>query len=140
MGKNPRIFFGGSVILDASALVAILIKEPAAELLMSKLAAAESIGIGAPTLAEAGVVLQAKLRRDPQGMLARFLQEFEAAIIPFGEDHWREAVKAYRLYGKGVHPAGLNFGDCLSYAVAKLSGEELLFTGNDFQQTDLRCL
>ena len=115
------------MILDASALVAILIQEPAANDLVEKLAAAEAVGIGAPTLAEAGIVLQAKLGRDPRGILARFLQEFEVSTVPFGEDHWREAINAYRLYGKGSHPAGLNFGDCMSYAVAKLSGEALLY-------------
>ena len=125
------------MILDASALVAILIEEPGADAILSRLAAAESIGIGTPTLAEAGIVLQSKLGRDPRGMLARFLQEFRIVTIPFGEDHWSEAVEAYARYGKGAHPAGLNFGDCMSYAVASLAGEPLLFTGDDFLQTDL---
>jgi ribonuclease VapC len=125
------------VIIDASALVAILIEEQGANELLAKLAAAETLGIGAPTLAEAGIVLQAKLHRDPRGILGRFLQEFEVVVIPFGEDHWSEAVRAYATYGKGSHPAGLNFGDCMSYAVARLAGEALLFTGDDFRQTDI---
>lgn len=57
--------------------------------------------------------------------------------MPFGEIHWREAVDAYRLFGEGRHPARLNFGDCLTYAVASLAGEPLLFTGVDFGLTDV---
>ena len=57
--------------------------------------------------------------------------------VPFGELHWREAVDAYRRYGKGRHPAALNFGDCMTYAVASLAGEPLLFIGEDFSLTDL---
>lgn len=59
--------------------------------------------------------------------------------MPFGEAHWREAVEAYRRFGKGRHPAGLNFGDCLTYATAKLAGEPLLFVGEDFPATDLEA-
>jgi len=125
------------MILDTSAVLALLLKEPGYELIFKKLAAAGTAGIGAPTLAETGIVLRARLGKDPGGILARFLGEFSIQTVPFGEQHWREAVEAYGVYGKGRHPAGLNFGDCLSYAVAKLSGQPLLFTGQDFSQTDL---
>ena len=57
--------------------------------------------------------------------------------IPFGPAHWREAVDAYQRFGRGRHPARLNFGDCLSYATAKLAGQPLLFIGHDFSQTDI---
>ena len=57
--------------------------------------------------------------------------------MPFGEAHWREALAAYRRFGRGRHRANLNFGDCLSYAVARLAGEPLLFVGDDFAATDL---
>ena len=57
--------------------------------------------------------------------------------IPFGEIHWRESVEAYRRFGKGRHPASLNFGDCMTYAVAILTGEPLLFVGSDFSKTDV---
>jgi ribonuclease VapC len=57
--------------------------------------------------------------------------------IPFGEIHWREAVEAFRRFGRGRHPAALNFGDCLTFATAQLTGQALLFTGGDFGQTDL---
>ena len=65
------------------------------------------------------------------------LDELGIQEVPFGEIHWREAMDAYRRFGKGRHPAALNFGDCMTYAVAKLAGEPLLFTGNDFELTDL---
>ncbi len=70
-------------------------------------------------------------------MLSRFLQEAGLTVIPFAEDHWRMAVEAYARFGKRRHAAGLNFGDCLSYAVARLSGQPLLFVGDDFSKTDL---
>jgi ribonuclease VapC len=70
-------------------------------------------------------------------LLASFLQEFEISILPFGVFHWEEASEAFRRFGKGRHPAALNFGDCLTYATAKLAGRPLLFIGNDFSQTDL---
>jgi ribonuclease VapC len=65
------------------------------------------------------------------------LQKFEIVTVPFGEDHWREAVEAYGIFGRGLHAASLNFGDCLTYAVAKLAGQPLLFIGRDFSKTDL---
>jgi uncharacterized protein with PIN domain len=67
----------------------------------------------------------------------RFLQEAGLTVIPFSEEHWRIAVEAYWRFGKGRHPAGLNRGDCLTYAVARLSAQPLLFVGDDFSRTDL---
>jgi ribonuclease VapC len=125
------------VILDSSAVIAIIFREPGFEKLVVKMARAEAIGIGAPTLAEAAIVLSAKLKADPRGLLARFLQEFEVVVTSFGEAHWRETVEAYRRYGRGHHPAGLNFGDCMSYAVARLAAQPLLCVGEDFPKTDL---
>ena len=125
------------MILDTSAVIAVLLKQPGFEPVFKKLAAADSAGIGAATLAETAIVLRARLGIDPRGMLGRFLQEFGITIIPFGEDHWREAAEAFGRYGKGLHAASLNFGDCMSYAVAKLAGQPLLCVGEDFTKTDL---
>jgi ribonuclease VapC len=125
------------VILDSSALVAIVLREPAWEAAHDKLAAAELAAVGAPTLAETGLVLSARLAKDPRAILSRVLHEFRVAIVPFGEPHWLEAVNAYRRYGKGRHEARLNFGDCMSYATAKLAGRPLLCVGGDFAKTDL---
>jgi ribonuclease VapC len=126
------------VIIDSSAIVAITFKEPGYEELLSKLATAAKAGVGIPTLAETAIVLSARLNRDARGILSRFLAEASVATVPFGDAHFAVAVDAWLRYGKGRHPAALNFGDCLSYAVAKLAGEPLLCVGNDFCQTDLR--
>lgn len=125
------------MILDSSAIVAIVLREPGFESVVHKLAAAEAVGVGAPTLAEAGIVLSARLERDARGMLQGLLLEWEAETVSFGDAHWREAVSAYARFGRGRHRAQLNFGDCMAYAVAKLAGEPLLCTGDDFARTDL---
>lgn len=125
------------MILDASAVLAILLREEGSEALADRILDAETVGIGAPTLTEAAMVLIARLGPSAVGLLDRFLQEFQVEEIPFGSDHWRAAADAYIHFGKGRNPAGLNFGDCMSYAVAKLSGLPLLYVGNDFSRTDL---
>lgn len=104
---------------------------------MNKLIAASEAGVGVPTLAETAIVLSARLKRDARGILSRFLEEASISTIPFVEAHYGTAVEAWLRYGKGRHRASLNFGDCLSYAIAKVTGQPLLCTGNDFSYTDL---
>ena len=125
------------MILDTSAIIAILLKEPGHERLVAKLGQAGAIGVGAPTLTEAGIVLTARLGPAGMSMLGRLIQESGASIVPFGGDHWKAAVDAFDRFGKGRHPAALNFGDCLSYATASLARQPLLAIGQDFAQTDL---
>lgn len=125
------------MIVDSSAIVSIFLQEPGYEDVLSKLEVADVRAIGGPTLAETGIVLTSRLRRDAIGPLARFLQRLEVMVVPFGEDHWQEAVEAFERYGRGRHAASLNFGDCMSYAIAKLAGEPLLCRGNDFAHSDL---
>ena len=125
------------MIVDSSAVIAMVLAEPGCETLIAKLGATPSAGIGAPTLAETGLVLTARLGKDARPVVARLLQEANLVVIPFGEDHWRAAVEAYVRFGKGRHEAGLSFGDCLTYAVAKLARQPLLCTGRDFAKTDL---
>jgi ribonuclease VapC len=125
------------LILDTSAIVAILAEEPGVEDLLDRLGRAESRSVGSPTLVETAMVLSSRLKLDAQSVLSEFLQEFEVATVPFGESHWHEAVSAFHRFGKGRHPAALNFGDCLSYATAKIAGQPLLCVGNDFPQTDI---
>lgn len=127
------------MILDTSALLAVLFREPGHELLIEKLLAPGRKGIGTPTLAEAGLVLTGRVEGDVEALLSGFLQQFEIVPVPFGERHWRTAVEAFRQFGKGRDPAALNFGDCLSYATAKLADRPLLFVGDDFTKTDLRA-
>lgn len=125
------------MILDSSAILAIMFQEPGYEAVLEKLGTAVEVGIGAPTLVECSIVLSARLNRDARGLLARFLEEANVTIIPFTDAHFGTATGAWLKYGKGRHPAGLNFGDCLTYAVAKLTAVPLLCVGNDFSQTDL---
>lgn len=126
------------MIVDSSAIIAIFLQEPGFEEVLTKLQGAMSKGIGGPTLAEAGIVLTVRMRHNAIGLLARFTQELDVSTVPFGEDHWKEAVDAFDRYGRGRHRASLNFGDCMTYAVAKLAGEPLLCVGNDFEKTDLK--
>ncbi|MEW6756412.1 MAG: type II toxin-antitoxin system VapC family toxin [Candidatus Latescibacterota bacterium] len=125
------------MILDTSAIVAIMLREPGHEALQAKLASAAAVGVGAPTLVETAIVLSARLSMDAGGLLARFLQETSALVVPFGEAHYAAAHRAWMRLGKGRHPAGLNLGDCATYATALLAQEPLLCTGDDFPRTDL---
>jgi ribonuclease VapC len=125
------------VILDTSAIVAVLFKEPGWEVLLDKLVAATGPAVGVPTLTEAAIVVSARMRRDGRAMLARFLTEGSIAAVPFGEEHYGTAVDAWLRYGKGRHRAALNFGDCMAYATAKLADQPLLCVGSDFALTDL---
>ena len=124
------------MIVDASALVAIVLREPGWDALVEALSASPA-GVGAPTLVEAGLVLTAKLGPGGRSLLARLVQEARIDVVPFTDEHWPIAIHAYARFGKGRHPAGLNFGDCLTYAVASLAGQPLLYVGEDFARTDL---
>jgi ribonuclease VapC len=125
------------VILDSSAIVAILRREPGHESLLEHLAEDPEPAVGAPTLVETGIVLAARLGVPGQTLLARFVQAEQVVVIPAGEEHWPVAVQAFMSFGKGRHPAALNFGDCLTYAIARVADEPLLCTGADFAKTDL---
>lgn len=125
------------MIIDTSALLAIVFREPGFEEILGRMEAAPGVAAGSPTLAETGIVLEARVGERSHGMLERMLDELGIQEIPFGEIHWREAVEASGRFGKGRHPAALTFGDCMTYAVAQLSGEPLLFVGDDFSQTDI---
>ena len=128
------------MIVDSSAIVALMLRGPGWEDLAEHLAGASSVGVGAPTLTETAIVLASRLGDPARTLLARLMGEAGVSTIPFGADHVRAAVSAYLAYGKGRHPAALNFGDCMSYAVAKLAGAPLLCVGDDFAQTDLEIL
>jgi len=125
------------VILDSSAIVAIILKEPGYQALLEKIATAPVVGVGMPTLTETAIVLSARLGTDVRGLLARFLMEGSIETIPFGDAHFGMAVEAWLAHGRGRHPAGLNFGDCLAFATAQVAGQPLLCTGEDFAKTDL---
>jgi ribonuclease VapC len=125
------------VIVDSSAVLAIVFSEAGYEDLVTALTRGDPVAIAAPSVAEAGIVLSARLGDRSPGLIDRFIQEFRIEVVPFTEDHAPVAVDAYRRYGKGRHPAGLNLGDCMVYAVAKLADAPLLYVGDDFATTDL---
>jgi ribonuclease VapC len=128
------------LILDSSALVAIVRREPGHDALLDRLAEASTAGVGAPTLVETGIVLSARMGVLGRTLLARVVQDAALVIVPFSEQHWTVAVDAFTRFGKGRHPAALNFGDCLTYATARLAGQPLLCIGGDFARTDLELV
>jgi ribonuclease VapC len=126
------------MILDTSALIAILRKEPEAKRFAETMEAAHSRRLSAVNYLEAAIVVDA--RRDPidSRRFDDFIREGSIAIEPVTEAHARVARDAYRDFGKGSgHPAQLNFGDCFAYALAKAWSEPLLFKGRDFSRTDI---
>jgi|SRR5271157_2857694 len=125
------------MVLDSSAMVAILLKEPDHERLIDRIEAAEVVVVGVPTLLETTMVLTARLSQDARPMLFSLLRRVEAEVVPFNEEHLDAAATAFLRFGRGRHAAALNFGDCMSYAVASVAGMPLLFTGDDFNRTDI---
>jgi ribonuclease VapC len=125
------------MILDSSAIVSILTEELGHEGIVRRASAASVLAVGTPTLVETAMVLSSRLGQDPRRLLNDFLREMDVEVIPFTAEHYEVAVDAFERFGKGRHAAALNFGDCLTYAVARLSGHPLLFTGDDFARTDL---
>jgi len=125
------------MVLDSSAIVAIHLREPGHERLIERIDAAEVVVVGVPTLLETAMVLTARLGQDARPMLFAFLRRLEAEVVPFNEEHLDAAATAFIRFGRGRHPAALNFGDCMSYAVASVAGMPLLFAGEDFKRTDI---
>lgn len=131
---------GQGMVIDTSALVAILADEPERAAFVAALERAEARLLSAATYLEAGIVICARYGDAGLIDLDRFLQTAEVEILPVDADQARIALRAFGQYGKGRHAAGLNYGDCFSYALAMASGEPLLFKGNDFSQTDVQAV
>lgn len=126
------------IAIDSSALIATFIGEPEASDFLSFLVGVPCL-IGAPTLLETHFVLRGLRQADATEAVHIWLAESGATIVPFDTKLLRIARDAFDHYGKGRgHKAGLNFGDCMSYAVAKAHDVPLLFKGNDFTQTDIQ--
>lgn len=126
------------MIIDASALIAILTREQDAHIYADAVAGARSARLGAATYAETAIVLQHRGGVPPDA-LDSFLDAAEVRIVPFTATHARLARDVYRRFGRGTgSPAGLNFGACLTYALARAEDEPLLFKGEDFTHTDVR--
>jgi ribonuclease VapC len=126
------------VTVDTSALVAILFAEPGHLDLVDRMLEAEIVRVGAPTVAETGLVMAGRRGKPSMRQVADLVTELDLTVVPFGEAEWTIAVSAFERFGRGRHRAALNFGDCLAYASAAAVGDTLLFVGEDFAQTDIR--
>ena len=125
------------MILDASAVVAILLKEPGYADLMELIGNAPDVAIGAPTLVESSIVVTGRIGPRARDLAATMVHEGRIDVIAFSEDHSIVATDAFLRYGKGRHRANLTFGNCMAYAVACLANRPLLFLGDDFRHTDV---
>lgn len=125
------------MVVDTSVIVAILLKEPDRGQFLRKLARARSRQLSAVGYLEAGMVLTTHFGSAAESALDDFLLQARIVTLPVSAVQAKVALDAFRRFGKGRHPAGLNFGDCFSYALAKECGEPLLFKGGDFGRTDV---
>lgn len=126
------------IVVDSSALIAILLDEPDARSYVDAIADSGACSISSFTLFETHVVIHRRARERGVQRLARLLEHARLTTAPFDDSQTAIAFDAYRRYGKGNHPARLNLGDCAAYALARSLDAPLLFKGNDFAQTDIR--
>lgn len=127
-----------TITLDTSALVAVVLGEPDAELYAGVMTRhAGDINVSTATLVETAIVLTAKQGDTAAEELATLIRLTATQAVPFDLTQQRAAVGAWRRFGTGRHNAGLNLGDCFSYALAKTTGSLLLYKGDDFSQTDI---
>jgi ribonuclease VapC len=127
------------VILDSSALIAILADEPDAELYIQAISSSPQCRISAGTFIELSIVIEAQFGADVARQCDALFRRASIAIEPVTVEQAYIARQAFHDFGKGRHAAGLNFGDCFAYALARSAGEPLLFKGNDFRNTDLEA-
>jgi ribonuclease VapC len=127
------------VILDTSALVAVFFDEPEALDFLQKMDEAEVCSISAASFVELSIVIESQLGPEGSRQCEMFLRRARIVIEPVSVEQAYLARQAFVDFGKGRHPAGLNFGDCFAYALAKVSGEPLLFKGADFRKTDVHA-
>lgn len=128
------------MILDTSAILAILLDEPERFEFAQAIRLAGVVGVGAPTLVETGMVLSSRLGEGANATLAAWLARSEISTVAFDASHWGVALRAWTAFGKGRHPARLNLGDCMAYATAKVARLPLLAKGDDFAKTDLELV
>ncbi len=126
------------MILDTSAVLAILFREPDAARFARAITSAPTRRMSAATLLETSIVLESRSGPAAGYELDAFLQEAGIELEPVTPEQAHAARRAWRRFGKRNHPAGLNFGDCFSYALAETTREPLLFKGSDFELTDIK--
>lgn len=127
------------VVVDTSALMAIMLREPSRVWLRQQLNQSGQRVMAAPTALEFGIVMEARMP-EMTDMHTRALRDGRVVVVDFTAELADRGLQAWRRFGKGRHPAALNFGDCCTYALAEESGLPILCTGNDFAQTDLPVL
>lgn len=125
------------MVIDTSALVAILLNEPERRIFTEAIEEAESRLLSAASLVEASMVLETKFGSEGARQLDLLIERADIEIVAVDAEQARAARRAFSQYGKGRHPAGLNYGDCFTYALARVLGETLLYKGEDFSHTDL---
>ena len=125
------------MVVDTSALLAIFLAEPERKSFLESIFQAETRMISAATVLETGIVLETKRGESAGREFDLFVVRASLQIVPVDGEQAEIARSAWRKFGKGNHPAGLNFGDCFAYALAKASGESLLAKSNDFALTDI---
>jgi ribonuclease VapC len=125
------------MVIDTSAILAMLFDEPEADEFERLVEADPVVLVSAVSRVEATFVIEGRKGDAGRIRLNRFLELSGAEVIPVSADQAEVACEAFRRYGKGRHPANLNFGDVFTYALAKTTGEPLLFKGGDFSRTDL---
>lgn len=125
------------MVIDTSALLALLLDEPEAEGFRVALEEDDTRLVSAATLLETAIVIEARKGEAGGRELDLFIHKAGLVVVPLDADHVAEARRAYRRFGRGRHAAGLNFGDVFAYALARASGEALLFKGDDFTRTDI---
>ena len=126
------------MVIDTSAVIAILLAEEDAESYTRAIEAAVQPRMSAASYVEAAVVIDNRGDVLARREFDRFIRRAGIEVVAVNREQAEIARQAYRDFGKGRHPAGLNFGDCFSYALAKATGEPLLLLGDDFSQTDIR--
>jgi len=125
------------MVIDTSALVAILQREPETRAFIEAIESAERCVMSTASFVESSMVIESRYGPDGTRDLDLFISKARIELVAVDEDQAHAARDAFRRYGKGRHAAGLNFGDCFAYALAKVSGSPLLCKGTDFPMTDV---
>jgi len=125
------------MVIDTSALLAILLGEPERRTFNEAIEAAESRRMSAATFVEVSIVIESRFGAEGIRDLDLFIERSGIGLTPVDSEQAQAARRAYSRFGKGRHPAGLNYGDCFAYALAMVLGEPLLYKGNDFGRTDI---
>ena len=125
------------MVLDTSAVLAVLQDEPERRAFNEAIEAADSRSLSVASLVEASIVIEARYGAEGVRHLDQFLDRADVAVVAVDVEQGKIARQAFSRFGKGRHAAGLNFGDCFSYALAQALGEPLLYKGEDFSLTDV---